>query len=185
MANSSAWHPNRQSANMASLPAISISEFRSFIDQLVKCGIHVICKLYFCHGFHSFGCSANRKSSDSLLTQGCIEDSFSSVVFCEIHTATEDTAERNVFTKDQNRLIRSQGKRESIIDGLEEVHPLGSIIADLRREFRILQRSLRGMGKKRGRREVGGDIEAGIRGMRRVWTESLLSSDNSGALREG
>src|SRR3981189_1775124 len=115
MAYPSAGHPNCQSTSIPSLLAVSISKFRSFIDQLIEGGIHVIRKLYLGHGFHPLGSSSNRKPNNSLFTQRRIEDSLSSVVVCEVHTAAEDSAEGNIFSEEQDRLIRSQSKGESII----------------------------------------------------------------------
>lgn len=63
----------------------------------------------------------------------CIKDPLSSIVLCEIHAAAEDSTECNIFSEEQNRLIRSKSNGQRIIDGLEEVHPLGRIIADFGR----------------------------------------------------
>lgn len=107
MSYCTAGHANHQASDIDSTTAFSVSELCSLIDDLIECWKDIVGKLDLRNGFHALGRGTNGKAGNSLLGQGCIEDSFRAKLGLKIHRAPEDTTECYIFAKEHD-LIRGR-----------------------------------------------------------------------------
>lgn len=105
MAHGSTRHSNDQTPGVMTGSSTPISKLGSFIDQLVKCRIDVVCKLNLGDGLHSLGCTSDCESYDPLLGQWCIEHSVRTKLICEAHRAPEDTSKGDIFAEEQDAFV--------------------------------------------------------------------------------
>lgn len=99
----------------------SISEFGCLIYDLVESGENVVSKLHLGNGRSSRSCSANRKSSDSLLWQGRVENAISSILLVKTHRAAENASKFDILTKKKRTFVCFHGNVERLNNGWPKV----------------------------------------------------------------
>lgn len=133
MSNAPTRHPDHQTSDVAPSVSLPVSPFRRFIDQLVKCWIHIVRKLNLCNRLHSLRRASNCEANNPLFAQGRVENSFWAKFSSEVHTAAEDTPEGDIFAKHQGAFIGAERMLEGAIDSLEEVLASKGRVSGIRR----------------------------------------------------
>ena len=103
----------------------SVPELGRLVDELIKCRVHIVRKLYFRNRPHPLRSTANSEAHDTLFAQRRVEDALRAKVRRKTHAAPEDAAKRDVFTEEKHAVVGRQRMAEGGVDGLEEVQALG------------------------------------------------------------
>ena len=86
---------------------------------------------------HALGGCSYGEANKTLLAERCVEHAFCTKVGGEVHRATEDATELNVFAKDQHSLVGLQGMAKGFVDSGVEVDAFGLAFAYVLRQLRV------------------------------------------------
>lgn len=154
MSYSAAWHAKDETTKIEPCIALTIAKFGSLIHHLVKGRIHVVGELDLGYRFHALRSGSDGKPCDALLTQRSVEDAFGAIVDRQVHGASEDPAEGNIFAEQEHALVLGQSSAERIVDSLVEVQSLGAGFLSGERKLGIFQSRRGRVVEERGCSEV-------------------------------
>lgn len=116
----------RSNSELATVELVtrSVAELGSFIDDLIESGEDVVSKLHLSDGCSTSGSHTNSKASNTLFRQRSVENTISSVLLVQTHSASKDTAKLNILTKNDSLVVTLKCHIQSMSNSSPQVHIL-------------------------------------------------------------
>lgn len=120
----------------------------------------IVGKLDFSDWPQALGGSSYGEAYKTLLAEWCVEHAFCAKVGGEVHCATEDATELDVFAKNQHPLVSLQGMAKGFVDSGVEVDAFGLAFAYVLWQLRVGKSCLGSVVQERRRVVLQGQVES-------------------------